>query len=41
MTLFGTPLSPWHMVLTTLYAADVVAILLLVAFARFRRMEIA
>jgi ABC-type transport system involved in multi-copper enzyme maturation permease subunit len=40
LTLLGTPLSPWNMVLATLYAADVVAILLLVAFARFRRMEI-
>ena len=38
---FGTPLSSWNLVLTTLYAADVVAILLLVAIARFRRMEIA
>ena len=38
---FGTPLNSWNLVLTTLYAADVVAILLLVAIARFRRMEIA
>jgi ABC-type transport system involved in multi-copper enzyme maturation permease subunit len=40
-TIVGTPLGPWDLVLTTLYAADVVIILLLVAFARFRRMEIA
>ena len=32
---------PWNGVLATLYAVDLVVILLLVAFARFRRMEIA
>jgi ABC-type transport system involved in multi-copper enzyme maturation permease subunit len=40
-TILGTPLGPWDLVLTTLYAIDVVTVLLLVAFARFRRMEIA
>lgn len=41
MMTFGTPLGAWSMVITTLYAIDLVAILLLVAFVRFRRMEIA
>jgi ABC-type transport system involved in multi-copper enzyme maturation permease subunit len=35
------PSSLWSMALSTLYAADVVAIVALVALARFRRMEIA
>jgi len=38
---FSTPLKSWILELTTQYAADVVAILLLVAIARYRRMEIA
>jgi hypothetical protein len=37
----GAPVSPWNLILATLYAIDVVAILLLLAFVRFRRMEIA
>ena len=37
----GTQIGPWHLVLATLYAADLVIILLLIGFARFRRMEIA
>ena len=41
MMTFGTPLGAWSMILTTLYAVDLVAILFLVAFVRFRRMEIA
>ena len=41
ITMLGTPLGPRHLVLTTLYAADLVIILLLVALVRFRRMEIA
>ncbi len=41
MMTFGTPLGAWSMILTTLYAVDLVAILFLLAFVRFRRMEIA
>ena len=41
MMTFGTPLGAWSMVLGTLYAVDLVAILFLVAFVRFRRREIA
>lgn len=37
----GAPAGGWHLVIATLYAADLVTILLLIGFARFRRMEIA
>jgi len=40
-TMLGTPVGTWHLALNTLYAADLVALLLLVAWLRFRRMEIA
>jgi ABC-type transport system involved in multi-copper enzyme maturation permease subunit len=39
--MFGTTVGIANVVLPTLYAADVAAILLLAAFLRFRRMEIA
>jgi len=41
MTLLGSSMGAWDIVVATLYAADVVTILLVVAFLRFRRMEIA
>jgi ABC-type transport system involved in multi-copper enzyme maturation permease subunit len=40
-TMLGTHVGARHLILSTLYAADVVAVLLLIAHARFRRMEIA
>lgn len=39
-TMLGTPVGVGHLVMMTLYAADVVAVLLLLALVRFRRMEI-
>ncbi len=41
IVVIGGSFPRWHVLLMTLYAVDLVAILLLVAFARFRRMEIA
>jgi len=38
--MLGTSLGPWHLVVATLYTLDLVVILLLIAWVRFRRMEI-